>query len=561
MGGHTLEARLNLLGATLVMVCFGYLVLRVFTGIDFTDEMQHYGELASMVTTGKLFQADLFLQQAMYVFLYPVFRLYYLAVGGWDYLVVAGRVFMLLAYVAAAWLVYRRSVSGSARYPGWIAASVLLVWLPFNILSPYYNAIACLLISLILFCWTGESRNRAYLIVSTLAVSMLCVTYPTLGLVVGAVLVGDELLMRRYSLALRMTAFLAVFGIMWGAILLSMTAGWADIRDALAFSKSFDVGYAFSHPRHLFILLVIVLVGMTFSYLGAKQEKTNAILRGRVALLILLLSAMWLAQQRGWFMVAMLYLGSLFLLRYVSTAVPEKKQVARLGVFGLLIGAVSALTSGNGVINIALGVGATLPYLVGLLLKGGVTSDNNVNETAYTLRPPHLAMFVGILLVANNVLHPYRDEPVWKLDYSLDSVPAFRGITGSEEKRVAVELLQGLIDSPDMLSGKTLLVVGPQPWAYFALMAVPRTPMLFMHYSGGTVATRIVADRLSHQVRPDFILFMSQPPAEIMAALNRVLDSGYMCEMVAPNIPVGVTGKTMEKYGLGSEMKMCRLGA
>lgn len=114
MNAHSVEARLNWLGAITAVACLGYLVSRVFTGIDFTDEMQHYGELASLVATGKLFQADLFLQQAMYMFLYPVFRLYYMIAGGWDHLVIAGRTFMLLAYVAAAWLAYRRSATGSA---------------------------------------------------------------------------------------------------------------------------------------------------------------------------------------------------------------------------------------------------------------------------------------------------------------------------------------------------------------------------------------------------------------------------------------------------------------
>jgi hypothetical protein len=560
MNAHSVEARLNWLGAITAVACLGYLVSRVFTGIDFTDEMQHYGELASLVATGKLFQVDLFLQQAMYMFLYPVFRLYYMIAGGWDHLVIAGRTFMLLAYVAAAWLAYRRSATGSARYPGWAAASVALAWLPFNILSPYYNAMAGLLISLIVFVWAGEERARAYLVVTTLAVSMLCVTYPTLGLAVGVLLVGDELLARRYRLALRMVVFLAGFGSLWAAILWDMTGSLADIRDAIAFSKAFGVGQAFSSPKHLLVLFVIVLAGLAFSYLGARQEGADRRLNGRIAFPLMLLSFWWLASQNGWFLVVLLYLGVLFLLRYVPADVPEKRQVARLGVFGLLIGAVSALTSGNGVINIAIGAGAVLPYLTGLLLKGNVTSSRNANGVV-SICPAHLVILFGVLLVANNVLHPYREEPIWKLGHSLDRVPAFRGITGSEEKRVAVELVQALADSPASLEGKTLLVVGPQPWAYFALRAVPQTPMLFMHYSGGEAATRIVADRLSRQARPDRILVMSQPPAEIMDALDRILRSGYRCDVIVPNLPAGVTGRAMEKFGLGPEMKMCRLGA
>lgn len=529
-------------------------------GIDFTDEMQHYGELTSLVVTGKLFQVDLFLQQAMYVFLYPVFRLYYLVAGGWDHLVIAGRTFMLVAYAAAAWLAYRRSAAESTRFPGWASASVMLAWLPFNILSPYYNAVAGLLISLIVFVWAGEARARTYLVVSTLAVSMLCVTYPTLGLAVGALLVGDELLARRYGLAVRMVALLAGFGGLWAAILWSMTGSLADIRDAVTFSKAFGVGYAFSHAGHLRVLFIVVLAGMAFSYLGAREERADRKLSGYIALPLVLGLSWWLARREGWLLVVLLYLGVLFLLRYVPADAPEKRQAARLGVFGLLIGAVSALTSGNGVNNIAIGLGAVLPYLVGLILKGCATPSSNTGGAVSKLRPVHLAMLVGVLLVANNVLHPYRDRQAWELGRSLDGVPAFRGIAGSEEKRVAVELVQGLAASPALLEGKTLLVVGPQPWAYFALRAVPQTPMLFMHYSGGEAAMRIVADRLSRQARPDRILVMSQPPAEIMAALDGVLRSGYRCDALTVKLPAGEAGRAMKKFGLGPETKMCRLG-
>lgn len=560
MNTHAIETRLNWLGAAMAVVCLGYLVSRVFTGIDFTDEMQHYGELTSLVETGKLFQADLFLQQAMYMFLYPVFRLYYLVAGDWDYLVIAGRTFMLFAYMAAAWLAYRRSITGSARYPGWVAASLVLAWLPFNIFSPYYNALAGLLVSLIVFAWTGEARARTYLVVSTLAVSMLCVTYPTLGLAVGALLIGDELLARRYGLAVRMVGLLAGFGSLWAAILWSLTGGLADIREAIAFSKAFGVGYAFSSSKHMLVLSVVAVVGLLFSYLGARQVGVERKLSGHYVLPLGVLLFWWLAGRQGWLLVVLLYLGVLFLLRYVPADAPEKRRAARLGIFGLLIGMVVALTSGNGVINIAIGMGAVLPYLVGLLLKGCATSIPNAKALG-GVRPAHFVVICGVLLVTNNALHPYRDDPVWKLGHSLDKVPAFRGIAGSEEKRVAIELVQGLVASPDLLVGETLLVVGPQPWVYFALGATPQTPMLFMHYSGGAAATRIVADRLSRQARPDYILIMSQPPAEIMAALDKVMHSGYRCDVLTVKLPHGEAGRAMEKFGLGPEMKMCRLGA
>jgi hypothetical protein len=555
------EIRLNRVGALVTAISLAYLVSKVFLGIDFTDEMQHYGELVSLVSTGKLFQVDLFLQQAMYVFLYPVFRAFYLIQGGWDHLILFGRLFMVAAYAAAAWLAYRRLASGTSRYPGWAAASIVLTWLPFNILSPYYNAAAALLISLIAYLWTGAARGRGYLMTSVLAASMLCVVYPTLGLAVGVLLVMDEVLAKRYRLATQMVGLLAVFGGLWGVILWGMTDSLKDIEDALAFSKAFGVGYAFSHPKHLLNLLAVVLTGLVFIRLGVRQETAERSLNGRIALPVAVLAFVWLAWLANWLLVSLLYLAVLFLVRYLPVASPEKRQLARLGVFGLLIGGVSALTSGNGVINIAIGVGAVLPYLAGLLLKAGAVPGRKARVAPSGWQATHVVLFFGLLVAANNVLHPYREEPVWRLGHSLDRVPAFRGLTGSDEKSTAVDVLQGMVGSPEHLQDRRLLVIGPQPWVYFALQSEPLTPMLFMHFSGGIVANRIVADRMARLQRPDFILVMSEPPPEIMAALSSMVRLGYRCEALASQLPAAAMGAAMEKFGFGPEVKLCRLGA
>ncbi len=43
--------------------------VRVFHGLDFNDEMQYYGELVALTQSGRLFSADLFVQQMVYLFL------------------------------------------------------------------------------------------------------------------------------------------------------------------------------------------------------------------------------------------------------------------------------------------------------------------------------------------------------------------------------------------------------------------------------------------------------------------------------------------------------------
>ena len=37
-----------------------YLIIRIFIGLDFTDEMQHYGQIQGLLSLGKLFVNDFF---------------------------------------------------------------------------------------------------------------------------------------------------------------------------------------------------------------------------------------------------------------------------------------------------------------------------------------------------------------------------------------------------------------------------------------------------------------------------------------------------------------------
>lgn len=555
---HT--AVLDRLGLTTFVLALAYAASRVVLGMDFTDEMQHYGELTSLVDTGKLFQTDLFLQQGMYIFLYPIFWLHRSLAGGWEYLVLTGRLVMAVAYMGIAMLVYRRTRAEGARYPGWIAASLALVWIPFNILSPYYNAMGGLLLSVITYLWTGQARGRAYVILVTLAAVALGVSYPTVGLVVAVLLVLEEVSQRRFALALRLAGALSLWGGVWLGALLLHVESMADLRDALLFSKAFRVGRALSEARHILVLLGIFGAGVVLAW----GVKSGRFARMRMGVPTLLLPAvvvlMATANRETWFLVTALYLMVLFYFWQMRGSAMERRSMAVLAVFGLLVGVAGGLTSGNGAINVFVGFGAVLPYLVGYLLRVRAASTTTQKKYPDTRWLPRIMLVSTWALAINCIWHPYREELPWRLGYSLNEAPAFKGIYSSREKQRALQLLRrSLLEAHVPLDHKdrTLMVVGPQPWMYFAAGLQPKTPMVFMHYSGEEVAHQIVARRMFRLGLPDYIVLTGEPSVTIRAALTASVAADYRCSPLAVEFSSPEERRVMKEFGVTDDTLLC----
>jgi len=53
-----------------IVFTLGYLVVRIFVGLDFTDEMQYYGQIHGLISSRKLFSSDFFIHQTGYLLIY-----------------------------------------------------------------------------------------------------------------------------------------------------------------------------------------------------------------------------------------------------------------------------------------------------------------------------------------------------------------------------------------------------------------------------------------------------------------------------------------------------------
>ncbi len=234
--------------------------------------------------------------------------------------------------------------------------------------------------------------------------------------------------------------------------------------------------------------------------------------------------------------------------------------MVRLAIFGLLVGVVGGLTSGNGAINVFIGLGAVLPYIVGMLLRVDV-DVSEINKRQAVSWMPWIMLISSWLLAINCIWHPYREQLPWRLGYALSEAPAFRGIHSSHEKQTALHLLrQSVLQARVPLDDydKTLMVIGPQPWMYFALGFRPNTPMIFMHFSGEEIAYKILARRMFRLGLPDYIAVTEDPPAPIRTILAANLTNHYSCFPLELKFTNTLEENAMREYGVTKNMSFCR---
>lgn len=233
------------------LAAVAWMVFRIFVGVDFTDEMQYYGEIASLTRTGKLFQSDLFIQQLGYVFLVPLFQLHAALFPDLDYLLLLGRGLLFAGYVLAAVLTWRalRGCSLAARLT---AVGMHFAWIPFQLFAPSYNTMAHLLLTGLAAGWVRRRAAPTPGGVVGLAAGLgaLGFVYPPAGVVASAVFAGLLWRQEGRGAAGRLAGWTVLIA---GAVLVGIRVWhgptlWDDLRVAMRFSQAHGVARAILAP-------------------------------------------------------------------------------------------------------------------------------------------------------------------------------------------------------------------------------------------------------------------------------------------------------------------------
>lgn len=222
-----------------------------------------------------------------------------------------------------------------------------------------------------------------------------------------------------------------------------------------------------------------------------------------------------------------------------------------LAVLGLAGGAIFAATSGNGLNNFGVGCAPVLPLLAARL--AGILEVAQARRS-YALLP--LVLLPGLLLV-HGMRHPYREHRGVSGFSPIAGVPTFRGLRAAPEKARMVATFRALQgDWP--LARRRVLVIGPQPWIYFASRAVPATPMVFMHFDGIDAVDQMLADRLFQAGDPEFIVVTSVVPVPIHARLQEWMAHGSAFAHLALPPEFKLRYELLTGYALGDHLVLLR---
>ena len=578
------------LGATLAgvsaLAALLWLTSKLWLGIDFTDEMQYYGQMAGLVRTGRLFQNDLFIQQVGYLLLLPFLELHHWLFPDQSYLLLFGRSLLFSGYLIVGVLFWRTRCehpgpSTCARVAG---LAVYLSWIPFQLFAPSYNTMSYLLMVAIVSISSPDilrsSRGRRAGLAALLAALVL--VHPTLGLAFVALNAAEFL--RRRSIAA--AAEVLGIGVLLCAVVLIPYAihhgptFLDDLTTSFAFSRSFNVGAAILAPRQFLSLLCL---GLATGILHARARRGQAMslsafpalvwaLLVSCAVTTIVLTHLAISTNLGFLALTPLF-PALALLR-VTVASPKNRNrnlleqatstTLLLCCATLVITALSAappflmtaLFFCLQLLPLATPDQSQNPSGEPLLLPGAIlgavcaiTSSNGLLNfgvgagftvpflilrfekrfaDAETVLPLFRLLFPPVsacLILAHGALHPYRESPHLTEFRPIQGVPAFKALWTSPVKIEAAAKL-GVLAANSPQRRQNVLVVGPLPWLYFAGGSVPNTPMFFMHFTGKPGAWELVARDLASRPAPDVIIIAADTiPTELHAPLETIIQS------------------------------------
>lgn len=546
-----------LLGLAVLAATIAWLGSRVVLGLDLTDEMQYYGELAGLARHGRFFQDDLFIQQLGYAPLVPLFALHARVFPDQAYLLLFGRLLLLAAYCAVGLQLWRTARAlGSSRGARLAALATFAAWIPFQIFAFGYNSLSYLLIVLLIGLWLRRSASESWHreLPLALAVVMLGLVYPPAGialavLAVAAIALRDS---RRAALRWFVSASGCALLIVASLLLWQGPRLLADFLVALQFSRAFGVGEVILLPTHLGGWALLMLsCGMLVWRLrrapapSPATERWLARLAGAAVLVLAIISPRTAV---GYFATAVFVL-LLVLLRLTRDGAHLRRAI-EVAIAGLVLGTAFAFTSGNGFHNFGVGAVGVMPWLV-------LPIADALEASASRFFAAVLPVAAAALLLANGVFHPYREQAVWHPFAPIADVPAFRGLRTSPTKAEAIATLRRF-SVATRLDHTRLLVAGPHAWIYFVARAEPVTPMFFLHFSGKPAVYDVVAARLFAHGTPDAILLTTAAPPVLHSEITGWARNGVTAQALA--LPADFVQRYQREtgYDFASEVVLLR---
>jgi hypothetical protein len=478
------------LGVITLLITF----VRLFFGVDFTDEALNSVLPYRFALGAKPFVDELTFQQTSAFITYPFIKLFYLITGGPTGIVLYVRFLWLFFMIGIAAIVWQASRKMLGNALALLVALPCVAFMYGNIPSLSYNTLGLgfLTAGSFLGFWAVSEGRRRWLPIAGVLHGLAVVAYPSLAVGVLAYLIAMLLITKRVSTSIRYAAGGLVVAAGLGFVFFLF--GFSNVLYAYQATSSagiFGGGTAkllmifksilaiFQMKPYLFIIIVGACIAIWVSY---GLRKTHPAVNGAFLTIVPLLIAailLFAFPSVGFygFYYSIGYIALFSLLApYLYFFVRHIKEASRMFWLvwapGLVAGLAVAYTSSIGVRAVTIGLfqGALVSLVFLCLALGDIW--RNRQHARQVLQVAVLASPVFVLLFFQYSL-PYRDAPMTKLTAHV-TAGAYAGLYTTTDNRNYLRIVEKDLKNVEP-SEKTILFFNDFPAGYLLSDLTPMT--------------------------------------------------------------------------------------
>ena len=439
---------------------------RLFFGIDFTDEFQHYLQFRSLAENNKLFGNDLFFQQSVYLLVYPVAALY-TKLYGFENFLLFGRILHTAIAISFFIIIQRILTKGkfSNLYASIASATIVLSSVTIGVFSINYNSIIFLFFSIFMCQFLVWDRGRKSILL-TPVVSVFANPFIALTMF-GLIWIR---LFRENQMNLVLKVITAQLTLL--ILLIYLASPFIESKllvDSIQFTRAFDIGNAlFGSKPQLTILLFIAGI---FLFLKTLTEKSlNFILLLAFLNFIfffLYFGFIYANEYKAFKTFSISFLTLTLMCKIYLNCNQEDRYKIGWFVLAIIIFSLSfAISSSNGLnqILVPLIISSVIIFFFDLNSKSG-------EHTAY------ITLVIPLLLLLHTLFDGYREKGAIFTTELIQGVPELKYIRTTPQKNQYIQLMSKEIS---YLKDEKVVLIGNKPINYIISDSNPETCMLFL---------------------------------------------------------------------------------
>jgi hypothetical protein len=405
-----------------------------------------------------------------------------------------------------------------------------------------------------------DDRHKIYII--TILIVLLGWTYPPVGILFAVIILADCIIFSNIKNFLKIFICLFIFSFLF--IFLIFFLNFFDLNEfkkSLIFSSYFPSNFTLLFTFLIFIVSIFIPF-IIFCFLFFYENKLLFRIKAKYSLFIFFLSLFFfifglilILTKYFWPYAILSWFASICVIIFEEKKIEISKKILifKILLSSLLISMVFSLTSGNGFVVLYRGFFITFGFLY-LVLSSTIYKKKLIRVYVDILG---LIIIIGIL--CNIIINPYRDKNIFSSFYNSENFIFHEKIFISKTKFLAInEIKRNII----IEKNKTLLVLGPHPWIYFALNAKPKTPYLFMHFNLGSKMhikkiENFIIQNLEN-INSDYIInVMPNTSVSLKSKIQEILKN-YSCRDFVFTEKLNVSLKKEIQFELPSKISVCK---